>query len=150
MNTIPSILNSGLNSADLATTMDNVYEIGKSTAIKLFIISTSGFFFSAYVAHHNWPYATTALGLAQWKQLTLAGTAILTGLGFTAAIMLPGSVKRLKDNVELVAEAERKGSIRSSMLSIETAKRDVAAWQLHNSIRATIFASAFLLGVTAL
>lgn len=149
-NSIPAILNSGLNSADLTTAWDQVYERGKSTAIKLIVVSSSAFFISAYEVHRTKPYATTILGLYQWKQLGLAGVAAIGGAAFTVGYMLTRSVNKNKANLELVAEADRKGLVRSSMLDIETAKRDVASWQGQNSFRAAIFAVGFILGVTAL
>lgn len=109
------------------------------------LIAAPGYFFAAYKTYNNPLLGKTVLGLNPASQLALAGILLITALPFTAIAMVPG-IKRLQADVKTI---EANG-YNSAEVNVDEArvKADINAWSAQNSVRAALFTTAFILGVT--
>lgn len=151
VNSVPAILGSNLNPADLVTVWDAIYERGKAFAITLIFTTSFIFFLASYRSHQlHLQLPPTTFGLEQSTQLALAGAATFLAIPFTLLVLGPRCIKRLKAKVQAVGEAEKNGWARSTAVDAVEVRRDVQSWSAGNAVRAGIFATGFFLGATAL
>lgn len=109
-------------------------------------LSGATLFLAAYHRYTTSPsFATTIFGLQPSTQLALSGFLVLAGIPFTFLFVFPVSVNKLKARVATIDQG--KGS---EMTARETAavREELKTFGSRNSMRACIWAAAFVLGLT--
>jgi len=151
--TTPGLLGADLPPAKLVHAWNEVYDSAAPFAIGTTLATAVSFFYSAYEARQRSQaiiskVPLTILGMTEATQLTLAGVGAISGFVFTAIFMMPTSIKRLKEMRAAIQQAEKKRL--EPTVDKAAVQSDVVHWTRLVAVRAAIFGSAFVLGLTAL
>lgn len=143
---IPALVNSSLSGDRLAAAWNQVFNSGARFVIPVIVGSTIAFLEAAYRASIRTTQVKTIFGLTNGKQLVIAAFATFAALPYSAISVSP-VIYRLKGVNKDVEEAKSKGGV--IFVDDVAVKRDVEAWGKKNAVRAVLFATSFILGLTA-
>ncbi|KAG9039653.1 hypothetical protein FS837_000954 [Tulasnella sp. UAMH 9824] len=143
---LPSLLTSGLPADRLVIAWDIIYNKSEAVGAPILVAALIAFLESAYRASVRKAVIYTPLGLTSGTQLALASFSILLAVPHTLFSVAP-VVWRLKTAGKNVEEATAKGGM--TYVDAVGIREDVDAFRKRTAVRAGLFTTAFVLGLTA-